>query len=298
MHIKRIQSVTTNSNENNIIDITKRNKLLELVIAPIDNISLDSIDSSLSQLFNTIKVIKIAKYSPENRTEFEIWGKYWPITYHPNESDRIRTNEKNMNDKSILEFNKICYNYIHTTIESDIQHISTILNHTSNINRMKLGGGGAIIVNPVNNRIVMTCGNAIRSCFLNPNSSTYRSFNDKYKKDKKNDDNINSNINSNSNIDGNSNSNIDGNMIKSRLETHPLFQSAVIYCIEGVAALIRGEIVEEHTGKNSKIVVLLFIYLYIPIYTYIYTYIYMYLYTPTFHIYTYTYIHIFTYTLI
>lgn len=223
MHIKRIQSVALGDKfEKQSDDISKstKTKILEFAIGPIDSISLDTIESSLKELFITVKTKKIAKYAPECREEFDEWGKYWPITYHPSEADRIRTFERNMKENVSKEINDICEYYMQVALDSDIQHVAKLLNNAASL-------GGAIIVNPINNRVVMTCGDAIESCFLNEKSATYQTV-----------------CNT---------ADFDMNCLKHRFETHPLYQSAVIYCIEGVAALVRGEKIEKYEGKPDDV---------------------------------------------
>jgi tRNA-specific adenosine deaminase 3 len=151
---------------------------------------LDNTDNNNNNNNIKSRIVNVSTYLPENKSEFEEWGKIWPINFRPNELDKEREKGHNESDK-----NK-CIKYMNLAKE-DSKNCESVYN---NLENMK-GNFGAIIVNPNNSKIVMTS-------FISLQHSLKMS----------------------------------GDTIKN----HPLLTPTML-CIEGVSAIVRGEI----DGKGS-----------------------------------------------
>lgn len=81
---------------------------------------------------------KAAKYPPENRIEFELWNKHWPINFHPGELERQR--QKPFTTEEMKTFQEF-----HEILEKEME-----INHKE----FELMNFGAFLVNPLNNQIL------------------------------------------------------------------------------------------------------------------------------------------------
>jgi hypothetical protein len=122
-------------------------------------------------------------------TEAEAWGTYWPLIFRPNELDRDR-----IAGLSAAE------------IATVVQHIKLVNEDTIKLkNRGHMYSSGALMVNPLNNRVVITASQALDYLVERHGASVLQ---------------------------------------------HPLYTPTML-CVEGVAAIIRGEISDGGTSANA-----------------------------------------------
>jgi hypothetical protein len=69
----------------------KKKKLLQLLTSSEDCIER--------------KIQLVGKYLPESKNEFDLWNKYWPINFHPNELERVR--QKTFSEEERTEIHKL-----------------------------------------------------------------------------------------------------------------------------------------------------------------------------------------------
>lgn len=195
-------------------------KLLHIVICPVA-VYNDHVPAELKSLFLSTLVAKVPKLAPQVYSEFEVWSKYWPLIFHAPEIERVRTAAKAAGE--VETFQKRCNLYMEAVAED-----------AALLRRFGLDIGGCVLVNPAANKVVMTAAVALQHLVLKAPSMV---------------------IPSGSSSDGASGrgpgtAGCDESVpltaeqagVISRLKGHPLYQSPVLLCIDGVAALVNEEI--------------------------------------------------------
>lgn len=128
-HLKRIRPVLKEN----------KRKELQLILCPATE-WMNYCDD-LGQDIGSLEIIKVPKYSPQNREEFIERGKLWPINYRPNQMDRER--EKGLTETEITYITQNFSKLLQTVENSD-------LCITENLK------DGGIIINPVNEKIIVS----------------------------------------------------------------------------------------------------------------------------------------------
>ena len=126
----------------------KRNRnipgVLEILIAPVKYI--DDVPQDLKNKCKPItRVVKIPKFQPSNRTDYDSWGRFWPILFRPNELDKGR--EKGFPKKELL----LCSKFV-SLLHYDAKLVSQDLSKVDSITGYN-GRRGGIIINPTNGKV-------------------------------------------------------------------------------------------------------------------------------------------------
>ena len=114
-----------------------------MVLCPVQYESID-IDAKLRSMLLSTFVLDVSNTAPVSKLEFERWNKYWPIIFHPDERERQLSVSIANNQINVLQ-----------------SKFRDIMNECVALDASKLDAlgwlGGAVIVNPVNNEVWMSC---------------------------------------------------------------------------------------------------------------------------------------------
>lgn len=181
-----------------------------MIICPVSDYELHA-PEALKALIRATRIVKVPKLAPVVYTEFEAWSKYWPLLFHAPEIERIRTAAQV--SSQVEELQKRCNYYVSEVVEKD----SAILRQYG------LDIGGCVLVNPAADKVVMTAATALEHLVLradrNPTDAAVGSSGSPCA------------LLSPAQL---------GTL--SRIKSHPLYQSPVLLCIDGVSALVNEEI--------------------------------------------------------
>ncbi len=192
-HLKRMRAEVT------IVNGVKVKKL-SIIVCP--EVSLDSMSSEIKDLCMEHQILEVCRISPETKKDFSDWSLLWPMNFHPSHLEKDR--EKGLSD---AELQAIHQSVLH--LEQDEAQLKQI--HLSQECKSKTAYvGGAVIVNPENN------------CLVISSSAALQHIGKKYT--------------------GSSSSAAKASLSGCDLiSSHPLYTPTML-CIEGVAAIVRGEI--------------------------------------------------------
>jgi len=178
-----------------------------MVVCPVASYEVDA-SYELKTLFQGTTIIKVPKLAPVVYSEFEAWGKYWPLVFHAPEIERVRSIENT--PVHAAEFQKRCNVYM-----SEVEVDNVLLRQCG------FNVGGCVLVNPVTDKVVMTATAALQHLFLRADlSSVWQQP-------------VSDCLASLSSAQQDT---------LERLRSHPLYQSPVLLCIDGVAALVNEDI--------------------------------------------------------
>ena len=194
-HLKRARKpIKTNNGDHN-----NDNSKLEIILAPSNN--MNRVPQEVLSLLLSTKEIYTYKVAPESKEESDEWNKIWPTYHKPSnlQIDRMNGCSEDQCKLAILNLKAAIY---------DAERFSYSVTHNNNGIDGEYDGHGAIVVNPLNGKIVMTSYDSW--CYILETQKN----------------------NKNNNNDNN-------NQVIERCISHPLY-TPVMLCIKGVAELICG----------------------------------------------------------
>lgn len=160
---------------------------LEILLCP-KTCEVD-IPISFHEFFKQMIQVQVMKFPIENRKEFEKYSKFWPLNVRLTDSNKSQNNEISSDNQQLI------LRYL-SLVDVDAKNITSI---SSQI------GGGCILVNPENNKVVTSSFEAFKHLHRMHGECVYRHS----------------------------------------------FYSPTMLCIEGIAAIIRGDL--EITGDSLDV---------------------------------------------
>lgn len=206
-HFKRIRKVINNDDGN-----TKPR--LRILLCPEKH--YEEIPNELKQRIqrccidgNSYEIVRVYRFEPRNREEYQTWGTVWPCSFRQNQQEKDR--ERGFSKQELEQID---------------QSLQALYADEEKMTKLSQGisGGGAVMVNPTNNKVVVTCTQAtlhlISKNARQPIPSGEVSC---------------ASVKNSESIEGTITENVRA------LETHPLL-TPVMRCIDGVASVIKGEL--------------------------------------------------------
>lgn len=146
-HLKRVRPVHSNESA------SAKSSYVEIIVCPTSH--RDMLPPASSQLLETqsshqrdtessgrdslltksVQTVKVPSFAPQSQPEFMEWCPYWPMTYHPGESERQRSKGLDATD----------------TVQ--------ILGNWETLMQL---GDSALLVNPVSNQVICTASDAVK----------------------------------------------------------------------------------------------------------------------------------------
>eukprot|EP01038_Epipyxis_sp_PR26KG_P006325 gene6325-8710_t len=170
-------SIETNNQQNDSLNELNENTNNKVHIIVCPNNQYDALPQEIKDICQVNYVSNVSRLEPLNRQEFEKWNKYWPINYHPSQAEKER--EKGLNTKelqsmssfllkleeeeSLLKSFLLEKEFIKNNSKNDYDDIIVTLPHFSSYIHATGTMNCGIIVNPSNNRIVMTSLQAMKA---------------------------------------------------------------------------------------------------------------------------------------
>ena len=238
-HLKRIQPYAKYDELSDNVDtiIPNHKEKVKILLCPITY--YNELKPHILELCIEKEIVRVCRILPETREEFQEWNKTWPINFHMKQYEKDR-------EKGLMkyEIEQIQYVYQHimnyqTTLHNNQATLHKDSNQqqhmSSNINEDVV-----VIMNPINNKIVMTSWDALNYLqSLHYTSSTNDTKNDNSIINSDSISNIINNSNSSNDLDDSINK--DGSIRTNTLLFTSIYTPTML-CIEGVSAIVRGDI--------------------------------------------------------
>lgn len=135
-HLKRVRrSTKPEHQQNGLVEflLCSEDYLNELRALSDQEKEDNAILTLIRDIAVTQEIIPVSKYAPESKSEFELWNKYWPINFHPNELERIRNKTFSPEQRQLLT------TFYYTQLLDDTQR---------NYSHYGVQNFGAMIINP------------------------------------------------------------------------------------------------------------------------------------------------------
>lgn len=111
---------------------------MEVVICPEGSFHEFVEKLTIKTLPTTYSIRQVPRIPPERRSEFESWGKLWPLNFHPHEADRER-------ERGFQSIELDAIGRFFSLVDEDSVHLSTAQESTKQT--------GAVLVNPINQKV-------------------------------------------------------------------------------------------------------------------------------------------------
>ena len=211
-HLKRIQPLHR----------LDKNCQLQVILCPLSK--FEDLPKGVKDFCQDKKrlIVTVSKLPPANRTEFESWNKCWPINFHASQLEKDR--EKGLNELEKEQLNVAC---------------AALSLEEENMTKCCKCSDAAVIVNPVNGRVVATSSSGLQILQnrLNFHAGQTNSIKLSHASTEEGDEGEGGNVKSGACGGGDSKH-------PSATMTSSLFSALytpTMLCIEGVAEAVRGE---------------------------------------------------------